>query len=260
MINCVVLAGGQLSAENGLYRYAPDRPKALIPLEGRSMLEWVVNALQASDEIADLCIVGIPTADALSLSRPVHCLPDLGGIVPNAMAGLDFFRRREEAHVLFCMADVPLITGAGVSQFIKDCLPLDHAAYIAVHRRQEMEDRFPESRRSYFRLRDQELTASNIAIMHTTMADAGSGLWEALSNARKHPWQVARVIGFGTLIKFLFRRIGLAEAAQIGTRTFQKPVKILVSSDVDFGMDADKPYQLELIRAALHDRLTSATP
>ena len=218
------------------------------------MLEWVVDALQSSDEIANLCIVGLPALDGLAFNQPVDCLPDHGGIAQNAIAGVKYFKERGGEYIMVSTADIPLITPSMISEFISQCRPFDAAVYYAFHSRQAVEDRFPRSGRTFFKLRDQEVTSSNVGIVHTTLLDTDPALWAAIANARKAPWRIARLVGLGTLLRFLCKRIGIEDAATIASRTFDRPVKFMLNRTVEFGMDGDTPAQIEVMRAILRQQ------
>jgi len=72
-MHCLIIAGGQVRPEDALYPYTQGRPKALIDMGGRTMLERVVAALHGSRQVEDVLIVGLDLADVakLDFARPV---------------------------------------------------------------------------------------------------------------------------------------------------------------------------------------------
>jgi hypothetical protein len=81
-----------------------------------------------------------PTGYALS--------PIRAGLVANVLAGVASLRRQrpEVRFALLSSADIPLLTGAIVSDFIRRCLPLEKGIYYNfVPAKADMERRFPGS-------------------------------------------------------------------------------------------------------------------
>ncbi|MDX1662497.1 MAG: NTP transferase domain-containing protein, partial [Candidatus Promineifilaceae bacterium] len=58
-MDCIVVAGGRLSPGEPLYPYGPKQPKALLEVGERTMLEMVVVALQASEYVDRVVVVGL---------------------------------------------------------------------------------------------------------------------------------------------------------------------------------------------------------
>jgi hypothetical protein len=81
--------------------------------------------------------------------------------------------------------------------------------------------------------------------------DANQELFEALANARKHAWKIAKVVGFKVLLKFLFRRLGPPELKEVAERILGGPVRIIEMPFAELAMDADKPHQVDLLRAEI---------
>ncbi|HMT20916.1 MAG TPA: nucleotidyltransferase family protein, partial [Promineifilum sp.] len=134
-MHCLILAGGTVGPEDPLYPYTQGRPKALLDMGGRTMLERVVAALQASSFVEDILLVGIPAetlaAAGLTFERPISALPDTGGMVTNMLAGAAWFREhRPGAEVILgCSADIPTLTPQVVDEFIETCRPWEKAVY-----------------------------------------------------------------------------------------------------------------------------------
>jgi len=154
-MHCIIIAGGVVGPDNPLYPYTQGQPKALIDMGGRTMLERVVAAVQSSAYIEDVVVVGImpEMAAGLQFARPVEFLPDQNGMVANMITGLEWLARRhpDAQVVLGCSADIPTITGQVVDEFIDACRPWDKGIYYNFVTRTRLEERFPNSRRTYSR-------------------------------------------------------------------------------------------------------------
>ncbi len=253
-MDCVVVAGGIPGPEDPLYAYTQGRPKALLDMEGRTMLERVMDALQTASHVERLVVVGLDGDLGMRFQRPVDVfLPDHGSMVANVLAGVKWLRRDRpdiEA-VLFCTADIPTTTGAIVDEFIDRCRPFDAGVYYILVTKEAMESRFPASNRTYVKFKGVDAAGGDMAVASVAVADANEELWETLSNARKHAWKLARIVGFSTLVKYLTRRLSLDDVTRKAASIINYPVEIVLDPPAELAMDADKPEQVDMLRAEL---------
>jgi hypothetical protein len=219
------------------------------------MLEWVVAAVQAATVTDDVVVVGLEETDitGMQFARPVSFLPDHGSLVGNARAGVSWSvqNRPDSEMVLLCSVDIPLITGEMIDQHIASCRPFDRLAYYTFVTREVMEKRFPHSNRTFVRLRSAEVAGGDVVLVHKRVLETNDALWEALTNARKHAWKLARLIGWRFLLKFLLRRVGVEDIKGVARRMLNEEVEILFTPTAELAMDADKPDQVELMRQEL---------
>ena len=252
-MDCVVTAGGMPREDDPMYAYTQGKPKALLPFGERTMLERVIDALQDSKSIDNIVVVGLGSDMGMTFKRPVHHLPDSGSLVANNIAGIAWLREQNPntGVVLACSSDIPLITAVMVDQLIQLCQPLDAHYYYTYVTKETMEKRFPHSKRTYVKLKGLDIGGGDLGLLHPSVIDANQELFEALANARKHAWKIAKVVGFKMLFKFLFRRLGIAELKVEAERILGAPVRIIELPYAELAMDADKPAQVDMLRAEL---------
>lgn len=252
-MDCVVIAGGRPNVGDPLFAYTGGRPKGLLPMAGKPMVRWVLDVLQASPYVEQIVVVGLG-ADVLPES--VTAISDHGGLIANARAGIAWLqtRRPVQEAILVSTADIPLLTTEAIESFVESCRPYDHLVYYNVIPRREMEDRFPGSRRSYIRLNELEVAGGDLILVKPAILETDQATWEMLANARKHGWQLARVVGLGTLLRLLTRRLTLVQAEEAAGRLLGAPVRAVVSRHPELAMDVDKPHQLRMIRNELELR------
>jgi len=250
-MDALIVAGGKPGPDDDLFPYTQGDPKAVIPMGDRTMLERVIDALQSTDQVGEIVVVGIGHDHGMTFKRPVHHLPDQGSMVANAIAGIRWLKEYDPTPrpVLGASSDIPTLTGEIVNELIETCRPFDHALYYTVVAPEIMEKRFPNSRRTYVRFKDLAVAGGDMFIFKTALAEINPDVLEAFSNARKHAWKLARLVGFGTLLKYLLHRLSLAEIEQTGQRIINGPVKVVVFPRAEIAMDADKPNQVALLQA-----------
>lgn len=254
MIDCVIVAGGVPGPDDPLYPYTQGQPKAMLAIRGRTMLERVVTAMHQAQQVGHIVVVGLGDDRGQTFPGPVHHVPDQGGMIANAIAGIKRLREINPAvqNLIMSTADIPLITGAMVDEWLEQCRP--YLDLIMVHTlvpAELMQARFPGSKRTFTKLRGMEITGGDLVLVQPRIIETNRELWDAAANARKHAWKLARLVGFATLFKLLTHRLSLPDLEAIGARLLGSPVKIVLAHHAELGMDGDKPHQVEMIRTVL---------
>jgi molybdopterin-guanine dinucleotide biosynthesis protein A len=241
-----------------MYELTQGKSKALLDMNGRTMLERVVDALQAAQTVGEIVVVGLGSDLGMSFQKPVYHVTDHGSLLKNALAGIAKMRELhpETNLVMLCSADIPTITPAIVDDFIQKCAPYDKGMVYNFVDKPTLEARFPHSNRTYVKLKDALVAGGDVTLIQADLTDSNQEIWEALTNARKHAWQLARVIGFRFLLKFLLRQLSFADIEATAYRITGRPCQIMLNPHAEIAMDADKPEQVLLLRADIERRGT----
>ena len=256
----IITAGWSPKENDPLAEYTRDRPKALIPIAGKPMIAYVVEATGGSRYVQHAIVVALDPAATVQFPLPVEYVPDAGDILANAEAGLQYALTHypDADAILLSSCDVPTITPTIVDAFIEECLRTDHDLYYSIVERSVMEARFPGSRRSYIHLRDGDFAGGDLFLVRPTMLLSQQELWRRLAGARKSALRQARMIGMWPLFKLIIRRLSLAEAERRGSKALNVRGKAIPFPYAEIGMDVDKPFQLEIVRAELEARAANA--
>lgn len=256
--DAVVLAG-----------YDPDRPhpltaargephKVLIEVAGQSMLARVVQGLVASGRIEHLVVVGLdPVAGLDEIAQRGGCdlsyLPNKPTLFDNAIQGLDLLARRQDPHrhALLMAADVPLLTGEMTAAFLDACRPYDLDVYWGVVERARMETTFPGSRRTYLRLMEGQFCNGEFYLARIESVLRQQSLLREMVESRKNVVSQVRKLGFGVLLRFLTRRLRMADLVDVAHRLFGVSAAPVILPFAESGMDVDKPHQLALVEEYL---------
>ncbi len=249
-MDCIVIAGGVPKEDDLLYTYTQGKPKALLDMNGRTMLERVITALQSSQHIDDIILVGLGSDMGQQFPRPVTHLPDQGSLVGNTLAGVDWINKHKPntKMILVSSSDIPLLTSEIIDAYIEMCQPFEHGMYYNFVTKETMEARFPGSNRTFTRLKDAEVAGGDINLIQPTFVEGNRELWDALAAGRKQAWKLARTVGFGVLFKLLTRRLSFADIEKLILRLTNHTAKILLNPYAEMAMDGDKPHQVDLLR------------
>lgn len=247
-MHAFIAAGGVPEPGDPLYQVTRGEPKAFMPVAGRPMVQWVLDALSASTLVDDVFVISPDPDRVLDCSKPTYHLEDQGGLLDNVLHALHAIRDHDPqaTHALYASADIPAITGEMVDWRIetasKDPCDLDYAAV----ERHVMEARFPRSNRSYVRLRDVEVCGGDMNVIRLELA-VQTELWERVVATRKSPIRQAALIGFNTLMLLLLRRLTLKQGEARVSRGLKLDGRVHLSPYAEIAMDIDKPHQLEIL-------------
>jgi GTP:adenosylcobinamide-phosphate guanylyltransferase len=257
-VDAVIMAGGIPGPDEPLFALTQGKPKALLPMAGRSMLEWVVAALEGAATIRRIAVGGLDSTEvALSTRKPLVFAPNQGSMMGNAQAGL--VRLGQEGAlspwVLLVSVDIPALTPEMVDWSVTTSLQTDHDGYYSLIARDKMEARFPGSRRSYFHFKDGVFTGGDMNLLATKLVAESHPLAPALIEARKDIFKQAALIGLDVLVLFALRRLTVDEAARRISQRLKIRGRALICPYPEVGMDVDKPWQYELMKRDLETRV-----
>jgi CTP:molybdopterin cytidylyltransferase MocA len=250
-MHAILLAGGTPAPNDPLYPYSRGAPKAQIEVAGKAMGQWVIEALDGAQEIERILVVGLSESDGLRSRRSLTYVPEQGGLLANARAGLAALRRMDPraAQALFSVADIPAVRPEAVDWRVRIADPEADFDYIVIERA-AMEARFPGSRRTYVRLREGHLCGGDMNVVRADL-DADDVLWDRLVESRKSPVHQARLIGWSLAALLLTGRLTLADGERRVSRRLGLRARVHLCPYAEIGMDVDKPSQLEILRADL---------
>lgn len=255
-MDAIVIAGGLAQPGEPLYPYSGDKPKALLNVCGRPMIQWVLDALDSAQTIERVVIAGLPDVSGLTSARLADALPDQGSMLENIRYGIrrDLELGSGGANVVIVSSDIPTVLPEQIDWVVRRAEESEADLYYNVVRREVMEKRFPGSNRSYVRLKDAEVCGADLNVIRKMTATGDDALWEKIIAARKNPIKQASLLGFDTLFLLVFRLISLQGAVAKVSRRVGLRGRAIDCPYAEIAMDVDKPHQLEIVRRDLEGR------
>jgi 2-phospho-L-lactate guanylyltransferase (CobY/MobA/RfbA family) len=247
-ISAVVLAGGKAKPE--IVAATGQENRALIPIDGRPMLSYVVDALRQAQSIGEVIVVGDLPADPSYTG-----LPDTHDFAGNLFGGLE--RAAGSDYTLISTVDIPFITGEVVEDFVTQARAFGADIVYPVVHVEACYKRFPGVKRTAWPLKDGKFTGGNMVLARTEfMLSHRQRIVEAYE-ARKAPLRLAMMLGLGTV----FRAVGalkvnpnLLSVGQLERavgRLLGGTAKAYVSPYPEIATDIDKPSDLAAIEGAV---------
>ena len=258
-MDCVIAAGGIPTTDSPLYPYTQGKPKSLIDMGGRTMLERIVDALQASHNVDDVIIVGIDDDQyPLNLNRKAYYIHDHGSMIRNFKAGLDWISQHKPASktALLCSNDIPHITEEIIDDFVERCQPFDYLFYYPYVEKEVVERRYPNPKHPYEVWTIGEFLAGDIFMVNMEILNGDWELWEAWDSYEWNNYpavvrQITEHFGAETLHKLLSGQFSYEEEFDIIKPLLgsDKGIKIVLSPYAELALDADYTHIIERLQA-----------
>lgn len=247
-VDAVILAGGDGEVIDPTCRF-----KGLVPVAGKPMVEWVVDAFLASEMIEEVVVV-MPTAEGLGpwVDKVGKLVVSDRSFMDNAVAGVTAFRG--DRPVLVATGDIPLITPQAIDAFIRAALETGADFVYPMVRRDDVEAQYPGTARTYFRLRSGSHTGGNAMLANPALVPAARDLGERLFQDRKNALAMMRTAGFGFTVRFA---LGLLEPTDLAGKIRELlggSGAAVVLHDAAIAIDVDKPVDLALVERILSTR------
>jgi GTP:adenosylcobinamide-phosphate guanylyltransferase len=247
LMDTVVLAGGrdrgELAAATGI-SYRP-----LLDIGGQPVIARLLTALHASDRVGRIAVVAPePVLAAAAEHHADLRVPSGDSFIANLLAGVDALA---SPYVLIVTGDLPLLTTAGVDEFIDRSLAAEAEITYPIIPKEVCEARFPGGKRTWVRLRDGVFTGGNAVTLTRDFANRSRALIAGLYASRKNPLKLASVLGFGFVIGLLRGRLTLADIERRASTIVGGRAKAVICSHPELGFDIDKLSDLQTARRAV---------
>ncbi|PQV64644.1 MobA-like NTP transferase domain-containing protein [Abditibacterium utsteinense] len=247
-MEAVVLAGGKMPVS--LQGVAGATERALIEIEGRTLLNCVLDSLRETTPITRIICVATPDALA-SLGSDI-----VGIAAGDKMSGNLFLGAREakSERILVVTADAPLVTGRTWMQFLDGAaVNLLQAAYPIV-RRENVEEQFPGGKRTYATLAEGTFTGGNAFLLPKNRLEEIEPLINQAFENRKNPLALARMLGAKFIFRALTKKLTVGEVESKISGFLGCHSGAVIIPDASIAFDVDKAEDLKTAREVAAQR------
>ncbi len=252
----IVTAAGTLASDDPLFIKTGITQKALLPLAGKPMVQWVIDALLSAQDIDGIIVVGLPLNSLVSDSKPLHYALERGNMVDNLLSGLREMETLERHYqeVLVCSSDVPLIQASMVDNFIAACHQLEGDAYYAIVSETTLEAQFPQAGRTYAPLKGGRYSGGDLFLVKRDASlKVNYSLLRKIIANRKNVLAQARLFGYGFTLRLLLRSMDVDEAVRRASQGLNIQGRVIDFPQAEVAMDVDKLQQYEMVKQLLED-------
>lgn len=252
-MDAIVTAGGIPQPEDPLYTYSHGDSKAMIDVAGKPMIQWILDALGEAKTVDNVIVIGLSPKSGVTCKKPLYFISNQGRMLANIVAGVNksLELKKDTDYVLLVSSDIPALKSEMVDWLVETCMQTKDDIYYGICRKEVMEKRFPNSKRTYTHLKDMDVCGADINMAHVRMATEHLDMWEQLIGNRKSPLRQAKIIGIGTLFALFTRRLTLDDAVRRVCERLGIKGRAIDWPYAEACMDVDKPHQLELLREDL---------
>lgn len=250
-LTVLVLAGSRQGAADPMAVAARVSHKALLPVAGTPMLLRVIRALRATPAVGRI-ILSCERTDLLDgVAEAADVLAIRAEASPAASVAAAL--RDYGPPLLVTTADHALLSPAILADFLAHA-PQSADAIAAVARAEVVRAGFPETRRTWIRLRDGDFSGCNLFLLRHARAARAVAFWQRLEEHRKSPLAMARLIGPRALIGYALRLVTLEGVARLLSRRTGAALAVIPLLHADAAIDVDKPADLVLVEQTLAAR------
>lgn len=231
--------------------------KCLVRAGGLAMLARVLDTLAATaciDGVTVSAARGTPFAGDVEVTRRL-----VGRRVrivdaeatPSRSVAAALAAEPSSYPLLVTTADHPLLRPEMIEHFCREAVASGADVAVGLTASRVLLARYPDSRRTWLRFRDERYSGANLFALMTPAAAAAVTFWRRVESDRKRPWRIAGAFGWRALADYLLGRLSLDEAMRhvatvIGCRVHAVPLPF-----AEAAIDVDKVDDLELVERIL---------
>ncbi len=257
-VDALVLAGRREGEIDPLTSIDNVPHKALLLAGGKPLIRRVVDALRASDRVSHIRIAA-PADVRDALAKALGGVEDwsfadtAGSPASTAMGAIDALG---EKGLLVTTCDHALLTSEMIRSFLKDAQAAGAAA--ACVDRTVYAARFPDSRRTFIRLKDLSFSGANLFWFAGARAKGLADFWRKLEAKRKNPAAMAREIGVFAALSYVSGQMTKAGLEKTILRKTKVDARLVPLRNAEAAIDVDKPEDLALVRTILSLEISGA--
>jgi GTP:adenosylcobinamide-phosphate guanylyltransferase len=255
-VAALVLAGGTVGDD--LAAYAEGAPcRALVPINGRPMLAYVLDALR--DGMAKAGGGGriLVAGDHVPPQDGCVSVPSGASLVDTLLSGASALEPHE-TRLLVVTADIPFLTGAAVADFVRRAEDVQPAAFVyPIVEAARCRERFPEMKRTTLRVAEGEYTGGNLAMLDPSFLRERRDVIRAAYERRKSKLRLAQMLGAPLIVRLLLSRLNPAVLPipvlerEVGRLLGGATARAVVSPFAEVGTDVDRGEDIEIARKLL---------
>ncbi len=249
----VVLAAG--SARDKVAAAAGLPVKALVPLRGRPLVDYVVAAVREATAGPIVVATAPPAADAVARAlgdRAQVRVAEGPRLTDTLLAGMAAFP--DAPRVLLATADLPLLTPQSVRHFTDEAERTGADVVYSVVRREDLPGPYAAGRRLLVRLGGLRITGGNLVSITPVFIQRALPVVERAFVSRKNPFALAGLLGLGFLLRFLCGRLDIPTIIRRAEPILDCSAAVIVSPFPEVCFDMDKPEQLDVAERILAER------
>jgi GTP:adenosylcobinamide-phosphate guanylyltransferase len=212
----IVLAADR-GPDDPVARFVGSPCKSLAPIGGKPMVLRVLDALAEAREIDSLVVCG---PSKTSIDREPELLERITAgkvrwienqATPSSSTYHALGSLSSNVPALVTTSDHALLNSEMVDYFCCQARLSDCDVIVALAPYEQVMRAYPQTKRTATTLRDGCFCSCNLFAFLTPQARSAAQFWQKCERQRKKPWKMLRILGWTDVIRYLLRRMTLAE-------------------------------------------------
>lgn len=242
--DALVVAGGK--NDGALKQLSDQKYESLIEIDGKPMVQHVIDAVKKVEEIDDVVIVGPEELNEVTENNYNIIIPE-GEMINNIKRGIEALNNQN--HILIITSDIPLVTPEIIREFLHRCeKEKKYDLFYPLISKEINLKKYPEVERTYVHLNEGVFTGGNLVLVSPHIIQGPLDWYNRILNLRKKPLQMSKMLGFKFIIKFIFRKLSISDIEERITEIIDHECKALIFEYPEIGFDVDKPSDLKMMR------------
>lgn len=249
-LSVLILGGQREGVIDPLCAQTGEPRKALIPILGRPMLSYVLDALERAGLRPPFHISGCDAAFDKRLVQAVSAPGPAGSAAAALQDDMSF-------PVFLTTADHPLLTPEMTQEFISKAQATGADFCIGLAEEAVIHPAYPNVKRTYLRFADKAVSGCNLFYIANKEGCAAIEFWKEAQHFRKEPLKLARKISLPLFWRYFRGKLTLNDALDYASKTLGITATPVLMSQAEAAIDVDKPTDLSLVEIILSKRRDS---
>lgn len=247
-ISVLILAGQREGVSDPLCEMRSTDRKAIIPILGKPMLDYAVDALEKFGLKPPFHISGFDASHDTRLVQ-APCAPGPAESAAAALAsGMSF-------PVLMTTCDHALLTPEMLDSFVNSAQKTGADFCAGLAEKSVIQPAYPNVKRTYLKFSDRSVSGCNLFYIANEKGIKAIEFWKRAQSYRKRPIRLAFSVGFMAPFMYLLGLLSLDGAFRYGSRKIGINAKPVLIPIAEAAIDVDKPSDLELVEKILSRKL-----
>ena len=264
-VSVLILAASRLGADDVVARSQNVSHKCLITLDGMIMLERVVTEIKAAKDVSRIYISienkelleSVPAVNKMLQTGEVQFVQSRENLYLSVMGAAEDLNN--PFPLLITTADNALHTTEMINFFCKEVLTLAPDAAIALTPASVILEAYPEGKRAFYPLKDEDWSACNLYALMTEKALVATRAFEGGGQFGKNPQRILKAFGLVFMILYRFKLATIATLGKRLSRRWGIDLKLISMPFADAPIDVDNLGDVELTKKILKARRVGAT-
>ncbi len=228
--------------------------KCTIPVAGKPMLQWVLDALRNGPFAKPFTIV-IDQPSVLPPQQDIEVMGAQSSAPASAIAAINYL---QHFPILVTTGDHPLLTAEMVSHMLNAAEANGADVCVGLATADTINAAYPQTKRTYFNLGGTRVSGCNLFTISSARGLRIFERWQHLEQNRKKPWKLVAAFGLWPIVLFATGFLTPARAFGYMSKKLGITVRPIFLPFAEAAIDVDKPVDHALAEQILRKRSAPA--